>query len=329
MNDQKGLAPIIIIILIIIVLAGGILAWQYLGVPEEKAKSPEEEISEEKEGVVPEEKIADWRIYRNEWYGFELTFPERWKGYKVREEKGGVEFSLQHSKDKEYRPVFGIMVLPKEIWEQSQSKESSNVGTYIAEKGDNVFSYYLWKTYGDKGYIGFPEIIPGETYQGPFFDVETKIVPTFKLIDLGICEYRKGEYEMRVYDSRGRITGLVNGEIKEEIPNSVYDPESGDVVIFDPKDSYVYELFCIKEGNYQFGKSSIQGAEVLTFNAINIPISSGETHRYKLDWNALLRGEDGATLLIDADGDGAFEKTINSDSTLTCREFITITGAEQ
>jgi len=75
MNDQKGLAPIIIIILIIIVLAGGILAWQYLGVTEEKAKLPEEKISEEKEEVVPEEKTADWKTYRNEEYGYEIAYP--------------------------------------------------------------------------------------------------------------------------------------------------------------------------------------------------------------------------------------------------------------
>ncbi|MEA2107007.1 MAG: hypothetical protein U9P82_09900 [Bacteroidota bacterium] len=328
MNNQKGLASIIIIILIIITLAGGILVWQYLGIPKEKAKSPEEKISEEKKEVIPEEKIADWKTYRNEWYGFELTFPERWKRYEIKEEREGIEFSLQHSKDKKYRPVFGIMIFPKKIWEQSQSKKSSNVGTYIAEKGNNVFSYYLWKTYGDEDYIGFPKVIADEIYQGPFFDVQTKIIPTFKIIDLGICEYREGEYEMRVYDSQGRITGLLNGEIKEEIPNSMYDPENGGIALFNPKNSYVYEIFGIKESNYQFGKSSIQGAEVVTFNAINIPIFPGETHRYKLDWDALLREEDGTTLLIDVDDDGVFEKTINSDITLTCQEFITATGTK-
>ncbi|MGB2762584.1 MAG: hypothetical protein WBC21_03565 [Minisyncoccales bacterium] len=319
---NKGISTpigILIIVLTAIIAGGGILAYQYYWMPEEEAKEHEDQMKDE---------TADWETYRNEWYGFELTFPERWKGYEVKEEREGIEFSLQHSKDKEYRPVFGIMIFPKEIWEQSQSKESSNVGTYIAEKGNNVFSYYLWKTYGDEGYVGFPEVIAGEIYQGPFFDVQTKIIPTFKLINLGVCEYRKGEYEMRVYDSQGRITGLVNGEIKEEVPNAFYDPESGGVAIFDPKNSYVYELFGIKEGNYQFGKSSIQGAETVTFNAINIPISPGETHRYKFDWDALLREEDGATLLIDADGDGVFEKTINSDITLTCQEFITITEAE-
>jgi len=308
---------IIIVLISAIIVGGGILGWiKMQEVP--PAEFPEIEKPEK----VVEEETADWKTYRNEWYGFELTFPERWKGYKVKEGKEGVQFQLLHSKDKEYRPVFDIMVFPKEIWEQSQSKESSNLGTYITKKGNNVFSYLLWETYGDEGYIGFPEVVAGEIYQGPFFDVQTKIIPSFKLIDLGVCEYRKGEYEMRIYDSQGRITGLINGEIKEEIPNSMYDEESGTAAIFDPQDSYIYELFCLTEGNYQFGQSSIQGAEEISFEAINIPIFPGTTHRYLLDWEVLAQGKNGATLLIDADGDGKFEETIASDTELTCEEFL-------
>jgi parallel beta-helix repeat protein len=39
--------------------------------------------------------------------------------------------------------------------------------------------------------------------------------------------------ELRIYDSQGRVTGLINGEVKEEIPNSIYDVENEAVVIFD------------------------------------------------------------------------------------------------
>ena len=307
--------PLLIVIILVAIVGGGAL-W-YAKKPKQPYKSPEE--------IKKSEEIADWRIYRNEWYGFELIFPERWKGYKVEEEKEGVQFSLLHSEDQECRPVFYISVFSKEIWEQSKSDESSNVGTYITEKGNNVFSYSLWKTYGDKGYAGFPEVIDDKDYQGPFFDAQTKIIPSFRLIDLGICEYRKGDYEMRVYDSQGRITGLVNGEIKEEIPNSIYDEESGTAAIFDPQDSYIYELFCLTEGSYQFGQSSIQGGEEISFEAINIPILPGTTHRYLLNWEVLAQGKNGVTLLIDADGNGIFEKTITSDTKLTCEEFLSQT----
>ncbi|RJS82121.1 hypothetical protein CW713_05550 [Methanophagales archaeon] len=48
--------------------------------------------------------------------------------------------------------------------------------------------------------------------------------------------------EVRVYDSQGRITGLVNGDVKEEIPGSVYDEENEIVAIFSPSDTYRYEV---------------------------------------------------------------------------------------
>ena len=41
-KNQKGLVPIVIILIIIIFIAGGIFAWQYLVIPKEEAKAPEE-----------------------------------------------------------------------------------------------------------------------------------------------------------------------------------------------------------------------------------------------------------------------------------------------
>ncbi|MBU1102684.1 hypothetical protein KJ853_03465 [Patescibacteria group bacterium] len=136
------------------------------------------------------------------------------------------------------------------------------------------------------------------------------------------CIYKKGEYEMRAYDSEGRATGLFDGKVRQEIPRSVYD--NGNITIFNQADpnSYTYEIFCKKDGNYQFAKSSVVNSKETIFNAVNIPISAGQAHRYKFDWNALARGEKGATLMVDADGDSKFEKTITSDTELICEEFL-------
>jgi hypothetical protein len=46
MNNQKGLAPMVIILIIIVFLGGGIFAWKYFSTPKEQTETPkEEEIS--------------------------------------------------------------------------------------------------------------------------------------------------------------------------------------------------------------------------------------------------------------------------------------------
>ncbi|MBW6440981.1 hypothetical protein K0B03_03045 [Patescibacteria group bacterium] len=132
---------------------------------------------------------------------------------------------------------------------------------------------------------------------------------------------KKGKYEARDYDSSGRVTGLINGEIKEEIPDSIYNEETGDVIIMNSKDSYIYEIYDIEEGNYKMEHSSIVNGRPIIFKAQNIPIYLGQTHRYEINWGALARGEDGTSISIDLDSDVKFEKTINSDIKLSCEEF--------
>jgi hypothetical protein len=63
--------------------------------------------------------------------------------------------------------------------------------------------------------------------------------------------------EVRVYDSQGKITGIVNGKIKEEIPNSIYD-ETGIVIIFFSTDSYRYEVIGTDTGTYGLAISSLE-----------------------------------------------------------------------
>ncbi len=75
---NKGIsAPIAIIIIVVCaLLVGGIVIWQYYGMPKE-----EEEVSGEK---LPEDETADWKTYRNEEYGYELKYYKDWT-YKDKE----------------------------------------------------------------------------------------------------------------------------------------------------------------------------------------------------------------------------------------------------
>jgi parallel beta-helix repeat protein len=129
--------------------------------------------------------------------------------------------------------------------------------------------------------------------------------------------WKRSPGELRVYDSQNQVTGLVNGEIREEIPGSLYDEENEIVAIFAPCDVYHYEVLSTSEGTYGLDIGSIKGGETETFTAIDIPTSPNAVHQYTADWEALSQGGAGVTLLIDAEGDGIFERTIISDNKLT------------
>lgn len=126
--------------------------------------------------------------------------------------------------------------------------------------------------------------------------------------------------ELRVYDSEGRVTGLVNGETLEEIPNSEYF--DGIVVILASTDEYRTEVAATQDGSYGLALASIKDGDVTVFTATNVPIMSSATHQYRVDWETLSQGHEGVTIWIDDDGDGVFEKIITTDHELTVDEFI-------
>lgn len=122
--------------------------------------------------------------------------------------------------------------------------------------------------------------------------------------------------ELRVYDSQNRVTGLVNGEVKKEIPDSIYDEQDKVVAIFSASNSYRYRVVGIQEGTYGLDIGSIKGSEANTFTATDIPTSPGAIHQYTINWNTLSKGEEGVTVQMDSDGDGTFELTFTTGTTL-------------
>ena len=143
--------------------------------------------------------------------------------------------------------------------------------------------------------------------------------------------YETGEIlspaELRIYDSDGRVTGLVNGEINNGIPDSDY--YEGMFLVVAPASSYSYEVVGMEKGKYGLRITSIGDGNEISFAAIDIPTSPNAVHQYSINWDALSVGEGGATLEIDGDGDGVFERTIISDNKLTaCKVAIELTGYE-
>jgi hypothetical protein len=127
--------------------------------------------------------------------------------------------------------------------------------------------------------------------------------------------------ELRVYDSEGRVTGLVRGEIKEEIPNSVYFNDT--VIIFPANDSYTYEIAGVEDGLYGLVAGFVAEGENegIAFMAVDIPISLNAIHQYAINWDALSTDEGGTLVKVDSDNNGIFEYVFASDDELDQDEF--------
>jgi chitodextrinase len=100
---------------------------------------------------------------------------------------------------------------------------------------------------------------------------------------------------------------LVDGKIKEEIPNSIYDEESEIIVIFSPEDInfYSYKVAGTEEGVYGLEISAVEDGEANMFAVTNFSTTNKTTHQYDINWST-----HEATVQIDSDGDGEFEQNI-------------------
>ena len=134
---------------------------------------------------------------------------------------------------------------------------------------------------------------------------------TYKFPTSMVGSQIKSPCELRVYDSMERVTGLVNGEIKEEIPASLYDEENKTIVIFFPNDTYYYEVVGTGKGEYGLEVTYIENGSITNFTAMNISISKNATHRYDINWSKLSQGKKGVSVKIDNNGDGIGEIPYN------------------
>jgi hypothetical protein len=127
--------------------------------------------------------------------------------------------------------------------------------------------------------------------------------------------------EVQVYDSQGKVTGVINQQVKHEIPMSFYN--NGTVVIFFPDESYSYKIVGKDTGSYNLEITSVTNGNLTTITANNIPTSANASHQYTINNDALSNGEEGiVTVQIDSDNDGTFEKSFVAGSNLTKDEFM-------
>lgn len=151
-----------------------------------------------------------------------------------------------------------------------------------------------------------------DTSEFPPIDVEdTEILPA-------IMGHLGSPGELRIYDSAGRMTGVLNGQIKQEIPNSTYFNDN--FVILFPSDSYCYDVVGTEKGTYDLAVISIQAGKLNAFGAIDIPTLPDAIHEYSVDWDVLSTGGEGVLLEVDSNGDGEFEQAITAGTTLRAME---------
>jgi len=122
--------------------------------------------------------------------------------------------------------------------------------------------------------------------------------------------------EFGVYDAEGRFTGIRDGAVYREIPNSIYDDENNSIWIasgsdFAPLKGLELEVKGLEQGTYDLKTEHVWGAAQAEFRACGIPVSSGAVHRYEADWEALAAGQPGVTASIDSNGDGEVEEEIS------------------
>ena len=116
--------------------------------------------------------------------------------------------------------------------------------------------------------------------------------------------------EPRIYDSTGRVTGLVNGEIREEIPESAYHAGDNTIVIFNATDLYTFKVVGTDEGEYGIDVVFIENQSLQDVKFSGINISNNSVHEYSFDWNMLATGGNGILLNKDLNGDDVYEESI-------------------
>ena len=134
------------------------------------------------------------------------------------------------------------------------------------------------------------------------------LAPVLLLSDSGTIIRVESPCELRVYDSQNRVTGMVNGLIREEIPNSFYCADSETVIILGMIDSYHYEVVGRELGTYGLIVTSIQEGIVDSTHIAEMPTNIDSVDRYTVGISTSPQVETILNKETDSNGDGVFDK---------------------
>lgn len=138
--------------------------------------------------------------------------------------------------------------------------------------------------------------------------------------------------ELRVFGPNGEVTGLVDGEMKSEIPYSFYVPETETVFLFGDTQSAVTQGIATQVvGSYSatydlsFSLQESEEEKARVF-ADDIPTDGETIHQFSVDWQALSEGDRGVSVQFDENADGQFEKSLDYGSLVTANSLLADAG---
>lgn len=121
-------------------------------------------------------------------------------------------------------------------------------------------------------------------------------------------------------DTNGNVTGLFDGEVKNDIPNSVYDPTEEALAIFFPESEPTYTVVGGSSGAYGFGyESTTDGNQIIagTGEEDILPTTEAQTDTFTIDDAVLGDGGKGINISVDENSDGVPERTIESGTAIS------------
>lgn len=165
MKKVSTLSGIIIIVIAVIILFGGVFAYQYFAIQKNQQASNIQQT-------------AGWKTYKNTKYGFQMTFPDSWKGYIVvergwqgnrvdnfSEKFTGPELIFKNPKTtptQAYQDI-PIMVISHVVWDLIQSEQVAVSAAPIGPEKVGENDRYVFATpprwYGFTDAIGFQEAV--------------------------------------------------------------------------------------------------------------------------------------------------------------------------
>ncbi|MEA3398333.1 MAG: metallophosphoesterase, partial [Patescibacteria group bacterium] len=141
--------------------------------------------------------------------------------------------------------------------------------------------------------------------------------------------------ELRVINSSGSTTGLMDEQILENIDYSMFDSENRRILLYFPEgynnEEFIFRVKGLLAEDFKYpGNDYTLQIDLKIDNEIakqvkihDLPINASTTHQFRVDWERLDEFS-GVIMEIDKDGDGNFEQKVYLGETVSAYNFYNI-----